>query len=149
MILKLLAIDDSPGTNRNERVLSSFDAKQNRLQDQVDNLEKQVKSLAPSESAPPLINWRRCAEHHQQRSKSYEEQIAKLYSAVNEQNEIIKKLGMSVFRRFQGIAPRYGLYEPIGYGPYHIFSFSERNWGAICCKGYSKSYGTFCQILFW
>ena len=103
-IIKFLAIDDSPGTNRNERVLSSFDAKQNRLQDQVDNLEKQVKSLAPSESAPPLINWRRCAEHHQQRSKSYEEQIAKLYSAVNEQNEIIKKLGMSVFRRFQGIA---------------------------------------------
>ena len=36
-------------------------------------------------------------------SRSYEEQIAKLYSAVNEQNEIIKKLGMFVFRR-QGIA---------------------------------------------
>ena len=90
-----LAIDDSPGTNRNERVLSSFDAKQNRLQDQVDNLEKQVKSLAPSEAAPALINWRRCAEHHQQRSKAYEEQIAKLYAAVNEQNEIIKELGMS------------------------------------------------------
>jgi uncharacterized protein YukE len=86
------AIDDSPGTNRNERVLSSFDAKQNRLQDQVDNLEKQVKSLAPSEAAPALINWRRCAEHHQQRSKAYEDQIAKLYSAVNEQNDIIKKL---------------------------------------------------------
>ena len=93
--MDLLAIDDSPGTNRNERVLSSFDAKQNRLQDQVDNLEKQVKSLAPSEAAPALINWRRCAEHHQQRSKAYEEQIAKLYAAVNEQNEIIKKLGMS------------------------------------------------------
>jgi len=54
-----------------------------------------VKSLAPSEAAPALINWRRCAEHHQQRSKAYEEQIAKLYAAVNEQNEIIKKLGMS------------------------------------------------------
>ena len=102
--MDLLAIDDSPGTNRNERVLSSFDAKQNRLQDQVDNLEKQVKSLAPSEAAPALINWRRCAEHHQQRSKAYEEQIAKLYAAVNEQNEIIKKLGMSktfYFRWFE------------------------------------------------
>ena len=54
-----------------------------------------MKSLAPSEAAPALINWRRCAEHHQQRSKAYEEQIAKLYAAVNEQNEIIKKLGMS------------------------------------------------------
>ena len=53
-----------------------------------------MKSLAPSEAAPALINWRRCAEHHQQRSKAYEEQIAKLYTAVNEQNEIIKKLGI-------------------------------------------------------
>lgn len=91
----VLAPDESPGTNRNERVLSAFDAKCTRQQEQVDALEKQIKSLAPIDSRglPPLINWRRCAEHHQQRSKNYEDQIAKLYSMVNDQTTMIKNLG--------------------------------------------------------
>jgi len=88
-------IGESPGTDRAKRTLDGYDAKHSRQLDQVNNLEKQVKSLAPTEATPPLINWRRCAEHHQQRSESYEEQVGKLYKMANQQHDIIQKLAES------------------------------------------------------